>query len=101
MADIVERLRAEELIERLKRHALGSADEDTMRRWDGIRAYFKEGDRGASHPRDCFESIIDCYAEDCAAAATEIERLRQENEQLRDEWQKSLVEASVLRDALR
>lgn len=44
--------------------------EETMKRWDSLRAYFSEGrgvDPGGSHPRDMFESIIDDYDE-CIAA---------------------------------
>ena len=38
--------------------------EKYMKLWDAVRKYFKNGDSGASHPRECVESwISDAYSE--------------------------------------
>jgi hypothetical protein len=59
------------LIERLR---VPSDSEETMKAWDGLRAYLLEGGKG-SLARDIFESILSNIDEERAEAATRIEEL--------------------------
>lgn len=63
-----------DLLNRLNKMALGSADEDVMVKWDKIRSILKQ-DKGGTWPRECFEGIIDSYAETCEEAVDKIEGL--------------------------
>lgn len=59
------------LVDRLR---VPSDNEDTTKRWDGLRAYLLEGGRG-SLARDIFESILSAIDEEREEAAKRIEEL--------------------------
>lgn len=67
-----------ELLETLDKSSL---TEETMKCWDGLRAYLLGGGKG-SLARDIFESIIDSIDQEKAEAAARIRELESERERL-------------------